>query len=412
MGLGKLGLPAALAVESSGHEVLGSDPSAEVAEILRSRRMTHNEAGAQELLDSSQIALRPLGEVVRFAEIIFVTIQTPHDHRFEGITRLPRERRDFDYSHLVAGMQELSREIEALGEARTVVLVSTVLPGTVRREIRPLLGPHARLVYNPFFIAMGTVIQDFMRPEFVLLGVDNPVAAEVLEAFYQTIHHEPIFPTSVENAELIKVLYNTFISTKLAFANTAMELCHRLPGTDVDQVTAALGLGRDRIISTAYLGGGMGDGGACHPRDNIALSHLARQVGMSFDWFENIMLQRERQTDWLGDLVLSHARGRPVCVLGRAFKAGCAMETGSPALLLGQLLEERGVTPLFWDPYLDPPEARPAGGPFCYFIGTKHPEFRTYPFLAGSVVIDPWRYIEATPGVEVIPVGRGAQEAP
>ncbi len=152
-----------------------------------------------------------------------------------------------------------------------------------------------------------------------------------------------MYRTGLENAELIKVLYNTFISTKIAFANTAMELCHRLPGTDVDAVMGALKLGGDRIISTAYLDGGMGDGGGCHPRDNIALSHLARRLDMSFDWFENIMLQRERQTDWLADLVAREAGALPICVLGRAFKPGCSVETGSPSRLLLQLLAARGV---------------------------------------------------------------------
>lgn len=412
IGLGKLGLPTALAIEARGHQVVGWDPDPAVAEILRSRRPPCEEDGVPDLLRASSLALRPLPEVVANSELLFVTIQTPHAPRFEGISQLPAERRDFDYSFLVDGMREVSDAVEATGEDRVVVVVSTVLPGTLRRELRPLLSPRVRLVYNPFFIAMGTVIPDFLNPEFVLLGVDDDAAAEAIEGLYRTIHDRPVYRTSLENAELIKVLYNTFISTKIAFANTAMELCHRLPGTDVDAVMGALKLGGDRIISTAYLDGGMGDGGGCHPRDNIALSHLSRRLGMSFDWFENIMLQREHQTGWLADLVVRHAGGRSICVLGRAFKPGCSIETGSPSRLLLHLLEARGVSAASWDPYLDPAQDRPTEGPRCYVIGTRHPEFAGFPFPEGSVVVDPWRYIPPRPGVRIIAVGRNDQGTP
>ncbi len=177
IGLGKLGLPTALAVEARGHEVVGWDPDPAVAELLRSRRPPYREEAVPELLRTSSLALRPLPEVVRSAELLFVSIQTPHDPRFEGVSPLPEERRDFDYSILVEGMRELSDAVDAVGEDRIVVVVSTVLPGTLRREIRPLLSPRVRLAYNPFFIAMGTVVPDFLRPEFVLLGVDDAAAA-------------------------------------------------------------------------------------------------------------------------------------------------------------------------------------------------------------------------------------------
>ena len=405
VGLGKLGLPTALAIEAKGHKVVGHDPSPEVARTIRDRRIPYREAGAQELLAHSRIALVPLRELVRDCELVFVTIQTPHDAFFEGVTRLPAQRRDFDYSFLKAGMAELSSEIERLGADRTVVVVSTVLPGTIRREIQPLLGGHSRVCYNPFFIAMGTTIADFLKPEFILFGADDGAAADAAERFYRTIHGAPFYRTTIENAELIKVVYNTFISTKIAFANTVMELCHRLPGTDIDAVLEALKLGHNRIISGKYLGGGMGDGGGCHPRDNIALSHLSRRLGASFDWFEAIMLQREKSTEWLASLIERHAAGRDICILGRSFKPESNLLIGSPALLLGNILSERGNKPLLWDPYLDEPAALPQGRPLCYFIGTKHPEFRDFAFELGSVVLDPWRYISDRDGVEVIRIG-------
>ncbi len=405
LGLGKLGLPTALAIETRGHKVVGYDPSPDVARTIETRKLPYREVYAQEYLEQSHIQLVPVDDVVMRSDIIFVTIQTPHEPLYEGITRLPEERVDFDYTHLKSGMKELSESIERHGEDRTVVLVSTVLPGTVEREIRPLLGGHTKLCYNPFFIAMGTTITDFFEPEFVLFGVDDEGAAQRAEAFYRTIHHAPFYRTNIENAELIKVVYNTFISSKIAFINTVMEVCHKLPGTDVDAVTDGLRLATDRVISDKYMRGGMGDGGGCHPRDNIALSWLSRKLDLSFDWFENIMMQREKQTEWLADLVQQHGEGRSLCILGKSFKPETNITVGSPSILLKNILAERGIEVTMWDPYIDEPEALPTGAAMLYFVGTKHPDFQSLTFPNGAVVLDPWRYIEEQDGVELVRIG-------
>lgn len=150
---------------------------------------------------------------------------------------------------------------------------------------------------------MGTVYNDITSPEFVLLGAHDAEAAVLVREFFKTIHEAPVFETTVENAELIKVSYNTFIGMKVAYANTIMELCHHLPNTNVDAVTAAISLAGKRLLSPAYLTGGMGDGGGCHPRDNIAMSWLAQKHGLSFNFFDSIMMAREKQTDFLADLI-------------------------------------------------------------------------------------------------------------
>ncbi len=173
-----------------------------------------------------------------------------------------------------------------------------------------------------------------------------------------------------------------------------------------------LGGANQRLISRRYFGAGMGDGGACHPRDNIALSHLSRRLGLSFDWFRAVMEQRQRQTEWLADLVEAHRGSRDVVLLGRSFKAGTNILTGSAAVLLQSFLEERGLNVRSWDPLVDEGVPPPSGRPFCYFVGTKHPEFRDWPFTAGSVVLDPWRYVRVPEGVKLVPIGRGASGGP
>ena len=420
IGLGKLGLPCALAVESRGHKVVGYDPSEQVKDIIDTKKLQYQEQWAQKHLDKSKIEIKSLEEVVGESEIIFVSIQTPHGEEFEGITRIPDKREDFDYTFLKKGIKDLSEEIWYQQAKKVVIIISTVLPGTIRREIKPIIesNPYFKLCYNPFFIAMGTTMRDFLHPEFVLFGHDDDWALDKSEKFYKTITHASVYKTTVENAELIKVLYNTFISTKLAFTNTVMEMCHKLPNTNVDEVMNALAMGDERIISYKYMSGGMGDGGGCHPRDNIALSWLSRKLNLSNDWFENIMKQREKQTEWLCDLIEETSfnykgclDGYQIFILGKSFKPETNITTGSPSILLKNLLEERGHKAVYmWDPYVDTHKLLVGEEPMIYFIGTKHPDFTSYEYNQGSIIIDPWRYIPEQDSCEVIHVGDNLHE--
>jgi len=144
----------------------------------------------------------------------------------------------------------------------------------------------------------------------------------------------------------------------------------------------------------------------CHPRDNIALSWLSRKLNLSYDWFENIMLCREKQTEWLAELVKEKKEqlDLPVIILGKAFKEQTNLEVGSPAILLKNILREKDIDAQMYDPYIDksPP---PLQEPAIYFIGTRHKEFGTYSFPKGSCILDPWRYIKDQPGVEIIRIG-------
>jgi UDPglucose 6-dehydrogenase len=416
VGMGKLGTPVALALGHKGHDVVGYDidPARMQKESFPHLEIGPNgEPSIEPLLRESNLRFSSLDDLVAHAEIIFVAVQTPHEHRFEGVTRLPEERVDFDYRWLKDAVSDLSDAIARLSEDRVVVVISTVLPGTLRREILPVINEHVKLCYNPFFIAMGTTISDFLNPEFVLFGVRDPDAADVAKRLYRSLHDRPFYETSIENAELIKVAYNTFISMKVGFANTLMEICHKIDGCDVDEVTGAFEFATERLLSTKYLRGGMGDGGGCHPRDNIALSWLARELDLSYDWFEGVMLARERQTDWLARLICEeHARRgydhSKVGIYGRAFKAGTNLVVGSPATLLANLMRERGFEVELYDPYVDHGSC-PFTEPAVYFVATNHADFAQpgFEFPAGSVVIDPWRFVPPCEDVDVIHVGVG-----
>lgn len=414
LGLGKLGLPCALAVDMKGHDVMGYDIN---PNVLQKERVPYRETGPngepsiEPILKASRLRFaKSVRELVKHSEIIFVPIQTPHEERYEGITRLPGERKDFIYRWLIEGLRTLSEEIAAVGEDRIVVVISTVLPGTMRKHIFPVLNGHVKICYNPFFIAMGTTMRDFLHPEFALLGVRDEGAAKRVEEFYRTVIDAPVYRTSIENAEAIKVAYNTYISMKITFANTWMEICHKLPGTDVDAVTGALALANTRIMSPKYLKGGMGDGGGCHPRDNIALSWLARKLDLSYDFFESLMTARERQTEWLAELMESFdppgGERMLKVIVGKSFKPETNITVGSPAMLLKNLLQERGHDVEMYDPYVDVGAPVPRYPASIFLVGTNHPDFVDFKFPKGSIVIDPWRYIPQQPGVKLVSVGR------
>lgn len=405
VGLGKLGLPCALYIDSKGHEVFAYDVNQEVGNYLRDRKIPYREERADELLEKHNITFTSIENVVENSDIIFVPIQTPHQPEYEGVSRLPEERVDFDYSYLKEGLQNLSNEIDRQGNEKIVIIISTVLPGTIRREIKPVLSEKIKLCYNPFFIAMGTTINDFSNPEFVLFGVDDESAYIKAKEFYSTLHDKQLYMCTIEEAEMIKVTYNTYITMKICLANTVMEVSHKMSNINCDNVMKALFLSDQRLMSPKYLIGGMGDGGGCHPRDNIALSWLAREVDLSYDWYESLMVCRENQTDWLSDLIIESKKDLEVVILGKTFKKETNLTVGSPAILLKNLLNEKGIEVRMYDPWVDGQDDTQISKPALYFIGTNHDIFKEYVFPEGSVVIDPWRYITERKGVDVIQIG-------
>lgn len=397
IGLGKLGLPCALAIDSLGHQVWGYDIDDKVNGYLEDRKIPYQEEGANDLLKNHNIKYGTIKDVVKYSDIIFVPIQTPHDYKFEGCTRIPNDRSDFNYEPLKDGIRTLSNEILKQDTEKIVVIISTVLPGTIERDIFPIVKGNSNFIlcYNPYFIAMGTTIQDFLNPEFVLFGSKDKEASKIVKKFYETLHNKPFYQTSIINAELIKVSYNTFIGMKIVFANTIMEMCHRV-GANIDAVMGGLKLSDQRLISTRYLKGGMGDGGGCHPRDNIAMSWLSNNLNLSHNFFEDIMSAREDQTEFLSNLLLEHEG--PYYILGKTFKENTNLILGSPSTLLSNILKEKGIEHEHYDPYVDSLSPEFLVG--TYIVTVPHEDFKNFIFPKGSTVIDVWRVLNLS-GQEV-----------
>lgn len=421
VGLGKLGLPCAM-VLAQHHKVYGYDVSDRPWNILKATEEPSREEGFEELrrylIEEGQeiIPCQGIADVVSQADVIFVAVQTPHAAEYGGEHPLPfgSKERDFDYSRLVQACRDVCEA--ALRQERHVVLsvVSTVLPGTMDRLIRPLLNSYVQLAYTPLFIAMGTTIADFRNPEFVICGRDSGEgwdgeAGECLREVFLPVHGDRGFSCDIVTAESVKVFYNTFISMKVVWANHVMELC-QATGANCDLVVDALSLATERVISPRYMRGGMGDGGACHPRDLIALSWLESRLGTSYPLFGELRHAREEQAKWLAELVADSASqaALPVILLGIAYKPGSDLKDGSPALLLDYYLRSMECPPQHaYDPYCGP--GLPSAERLCpavYVTATRHEEWQEVAFPAGSVVIDVFGYLEDQPGVTLVKVGR------
>ena len=326
IGLGKLGMPCAEAIAQKGFHVAGYD-------ILRK--------------SSEHIEVRDsIKELVEDRDIVFVATPTPHEEGYDGRTptsHLPVK--DFNYE---AVTEVLSKCNQHMTKEQTLVLISTVLPGTIRREFAPLMT-NTKLLYNPYLIAMGTVADDMINPEMIMIGTKKGEyktahKAQQLESFYGMVCKD--FPRvefgTWEEIESMKIFYNTFISNKIALVNMIQDVAHRLGNMDVDKVTQALAKSTQRIVSPAYMKAGMGDGGACHPRDNIALRWLAKELDLGYDMFETIMTAREKQAENMALAILEH--GKNVWFSSDSYKPGTDLVDGSSSLLVQHYVKKHGGT--------------------------------------------------------------------
>ena len=399
IGLGKLGLPCLLAMEKYGHhQIFGFDPVSKVRDSIISRNVDYWEEGVNDLLKTSEIVLtEKIEDLVSICDVIFIAVQTPHTAEFEGKTPMPASRRDFDYKFLESAVTDVANGLlRHKNNNPLIVTISTVLPGTMATRVLPKLESARadyRFAYNPYFIAMGTTISDFLNPEFILVGGRTVEEQRDLVDFYSFLPAE-VMPMDIESAELTKVAYNTFIGFKIVFANALAEITDARGG-DVDKITNALSKATKRIMSGTYMTAGMGDGGGCHPRDQIAMSWLAKESDLSVDIFEFLADARDKQTLRQAQLIDSYTKSsnlKPV-LLGVSYKPDSPLDIGSPARLLEYYLRQMGHKLKIVDPWIYP-ENNTFLEPSVFFVSSRHKEFRNLEKYENSIIIDPWGFVE------------------
>jgi len=355
-------------------------------------------------------------EAVEYADIIFIAAPTPHDPAYDGrepTAHLPNK--DFDYTIVKDILTEVNKWIN---RKQLVVLISTVLPGTTRRELEPLIT-NGRFVYNPYLIAMGTVGWDFANPEMVMVGTEDGSetgdARELIQFYRPMMNNDPRYVVGTwDECECIKIFYNTFISAKLSLVNMIQDVAERQGNINVDVVTDALKNSNRRIMGPSYMKAGMGDGGACHPRDNIALRWMSENLKLGYDLFDAIMEAREVQARNLAEKLVR--TGLPVVIIGKAYKPHVEYEAGSYSILVGHYVEKFGASVFYDDDYTGDKPPSDLGraayllahDPETTFLGCLDPDPDKNdlpPFPEGSVIIDPWRKCPQIPGCDVIHYG-------
>jgi UDPglucose 6-dehydrogenase len=330
-------------------------------------------------------------EAVSDRDLIFIAAPTPHAPVYGGETptsHLPNQ--DFDYTIVMDILNEVNKHVN---QNQLVVLISTVLPGTVRNYLRPCIT-NARFIYNPYLIAMGTVKWDMVNPEMLIIGTEDGSVtgdAEELINFYKPMmKNDPRYELGTwDEAESIKIFYNTFISTKVALVNMIQDVAERSGNINVDVVTGALARSTQRIMGPAYMKAGMGDGGACHPRDNIALRYLAERLDLGYDLFDAIMKAREVQAENLALRCLKN--GRNITIIGKAYKPNVSYTNGSSSLLVGHYIEKHGGNVHYYDVNTGETDLRNYWTD-VYLIGYWDENLENNVYLPNWVtVIDPWR---------------------
>jgi len=383
IGIGKLGLPCAEEIAKAGHNVFGYDVEYKSTTLVKQ--------------------VPSIKKLVEKSDIVFIAVPTPHDPDYDGsfpTSHLPPK--DFNYDTVKKCIIEANAH---MSKDQLLVLISTVLPGTTRKEFVPLIS-NTRFVYNPYLIAMGSVGWDMINPEMVMIGTEDGSEtgdAKELVDFYKTImKNYPRYEIGTwDECECIKVFYNTFISAKISLVNMIQDVAVKQGNIDVDVVTNALAKSTMRIMGPQYMTAGMGDGGACHPRDNIALRYLAENLDLGYDLFDSIMLSREVQAKNLAKELIAHAEknNMGIFIHGKAYKPSVPYADGSYSLLVGHYCEELGYPVCYIDPLTGNDIQE------CYgVVLLAHSASTTYKYTGvteddalyckitpGSIIIDPWR---------------------
>jgi len=430
IGLGKLGSPLAACLAAKGLTVVGVDNDPRKVDAINLGRALVSEPGLGEMIGQAQgrlTATSDIEQTVAQTDITFIVVSTPSD-----------PAGGFSLRYVEPVCQSIARALAKKSNYHLVCLTSTVMPGTTGGPVREMLentsgkrmGADFGLCYSPEFIALGSVIRDFLNPDMLLIGQCDTRAGDMLASLYARVcENKPaVARMAFVNAELTKLAVNTYVTTKISYANMLARICERLPGANVDVITSALGL--DTRIGPKYLKGAVSYGGPCFPRDNLALAQLAQQLGVPPDLAQTVDRFNRSQISWLADLVQQRTENT-AGILGLTYKAGTDVVEEAAGFLLAKELASRGVKVVAFDPAYGK-NSPPASHENLRFaknatdcidasdvvvLATSWPEFDSIPrqqWLSRNhrprTIIDCWRtlkFLHDEPGVHYLGLGLG-----
>ena len=392
IGIGKLGLDCA-EVMAEKHEVRGYDIYPRTSDSVR---------------------VCDIAELVDESEWIFIAVPTPHAEGYDGsVPSSHMDPKDFGHDAVIDAINQVNAHAKT---SKKVVLISTVLPGTTRRKFITLLDSRHQFLYNPYLIAMGSVKWDMANPEMVIIGTEDGeltgIAGELIALYKTIMNNDPRYEIGTwDECESIKIFYNTFISAKVGLVNMIQDFAMKIGNINVDVVTNALARSTMRIMGPKYMTAGMGDAGACHPRDNIALRWLAKEYEIGYDLFDTVMHARELQAKNLALYLVEQAKllNLPIVIHGKAYKPDVEYCIGSYSTLVGHYVKEAGHQVVYVDPLADNPEDVVASIDTPAVFLWAHNRKITYEYTGdqvdtqpycdikpGSIIVDPWRKLTTT----------------
>lgn len=415
IGLGKLGLPMAALYASVGHTVIGVDKNEALVEQLLHGTFRTDEPEVNTLLQRAGSHLKFqtfVASAVMSADIVFVIVPTPS--LADGT---------FTSEHVVTACQQIGAALYEKTTYTLVVIVSTLMPGQMERDVLPALqktsqkasGMDFGLCYSPEFIALGRVIEGLRDPDYVLIGGQFQKDTDLLKTFYQTLFVPPA-PARVMNfvnAELAKLATNAYLSLKIAYANVLAQICEQLPGAHVDVVTHAVG--SDHRVGGAYLRAGLPAGGPCLPRDLVAITaldptrgygggnFLYRLPNWNKDYFDDISRDIERRLE----------RHDHVVVLGTAYSTTSLLETFSWGYALEHALKDSGYDVLF--SVHDEIVQEQVDDVDSVILALPLDSYKSLKFHDGQKVFDIWRVLDPATlptGVSLWQLGVGDAQKP
>jgi UDPglucose 6-dehydrogenase len=349
IGTGYVGLVSGACFSEFGVEVVCVDKDGAKIARLQQGETPIFEPGLDALVVKNAAAGRisfttDLAAAVAGAEAVFIAVGTP-SRRGDGHA---------DLSYVFAAAEEIGR---ALTDYAVVVTKSTVPVGTGRevaaivRRTRPQGG--FDVASNPEFLREGSAIEDFMRPDRVVIGAESDRAREILHALYRPLYliETPMLFTDIETAELIKYAANAFLATKITFINEIADLCEKV-GADVQEV--AKGIGLDGRIGRKFLHAGPGFGGSCFPKDCLALVRTAREAEAPLSIVETVVRVNDTRKQVMADKIVEacggNVAGKTLAVLGLTFKPNTDDMRDSPSLAILPRLREAGAAIRAFDP--------------------------------------------------------------
>lgn len=434
VGLGKLGSSMAAIFAKSGFPTIGVDLDEHMVESVKAGVPPVDETGLADLMHRFKCnltATKSYEDAINDSDATFVIVPTPSD-----------ENGGFSLDFAKSAFREIGKALVNKNGYHLIVLTSTVLPGGTEYGLLPViekasgkkLGQDFGLCYSPEFIALGSVIQDFLNPSFVLIGESDEKAGEILATFYQKVceNSPPIQRMNFINAELTKMSVNSFMTMKISFANMLSGICHNLPNSDVDIVTNAVSLFGG--VGGKAMKGGLGYGGPCLPRDNVALAYLADKIGYATSLPSEVDKFNKSLVSQLWSISKPYiTKKTKVALLGLSFKPQTGVTEKSQSLELLKNLSSVGANVTVFDPLI----AENPGGIVqqnikfsqsltelvlsseLVFLMNPDPAFESLGDIIldndlSLTLIDPWRVykekFESNTKIQYVPVGLGAVE--